>query len=292
MGFRQWESVNRHVRKGEKAVYILAPCLVKSGDAKANDDGDGEAAEASAMRLVGFRGIPVFGLEQTSGAPIEGREEEEAFIDALPLVEVARAWGVTVTVYNGRETKPLGRYSPYSNTIALGEGSKTTWLHELAHAADHRLGETDASRANREIVAELSAAVLATLIGLPEDERNIGYALAYIRHFAGNKASKALQLIDRACKVVDAILCARDAVTPAAALAVDAAEVCGPAAVLAESLTEAAPAAPRPVAAPAVDVTVGPDEAAAPVAPTRAEAVNAAGALAQSLTEAAAEIAA
>src|ERR1700732_4890759 len=53
-GFRQWEAVGRHVKKGERAIYILAPCVKKfetEGD-------DGETKEGSA--LYGFRSVPVF----------------------------------------------------------------------------------------------------------------------------------------------------------------------------------------------------------------------------------------
>jgi len=61
-GYRQWEAVGRQVIKGQKAIYILAPCVKKletAGD-------DGETKEASA--LYGFRSVPVFGLEQTDGS--------------------------------------------------------------------------------------------------------------------------------------------------------------------------------------------------------------------------------
>jgi len=226
-GFRQWEEIGRHVKKGQKAVYILAPCVVKDKETAKTEEGlftegaqgessTGATAETPAMRLVGFRGILVFGLEQTEGKPVADLEEEQAFIDALPLIEVARDWGITVTVYNGSEKAPLGKYSPTFSAIALGEGSKATWLHELAHAADDHLGQARKdgdSKESREIVAELSAAVLATLLGLPEKERDIPAALAYIRHYSGNKVSKAMGLIDRTCRIVDTILTARDSMT-------------------------------------------------------------------------------
>jgi antirestriction protein ArdC len=232
-GFRQWEEIGRHVKKGQKAAYILAPCVVKDRETAKTGEGlfaesagqestEGANVETPAVRLVGFRGVPVFGLEQTEGEPIAGLAEEQAFIDALPLIEVARAWGITVTVYNGNERAPLGYYSPAFDSISLGEGSKTTWLHELAHAADDHLGEARKdgdSKENREIVAELSAAVLATLLGLPDDERDIPVALTYIRHYSGNKVSKAMGLIDRACRIVDSILTARDSVTATPTLA-------------------------------------------------------------------------
>jgi hypothetical protein len=56
-GFRQWEQARRRVRKGEKAFHILAPVIRKVVD---------EAGDAKLI-VVGFKGVPVFGLEQTDG---------------------------------------------------------------------------------------------------------------------------------------------------------------------------------------------------------------------------------
>jgi hypothetical protein len=50
-GFRQWQQVGRNVRKGERAFYILGPCMVKDKDAQQND-------EEPAFRLVGFTAEP------------------------------------------------------------------------------------------------------------------------------------------------------------------------------------------------------------------------------------------
>ena len=37
---------------------------------------------------------------QTEGETLPGHEEEDAFIDALPLVAVARAWNLSVATFN------------------------------------------------------------------------------------------------------------------------------------------------------------------------------------------------
>ena len=57
-GFRQWEQAGRAVRKGDHAFAILGPCLVKRTERDA-ETGD----ESERMALVGFKSIPVFGLE-------------------------------------------------------------------------------------------------------------------------------------------------------------------------------------------------------------------------------------
>jgi hypothetical protein len=50
-GFRAWLALNRVVRKGSKAIYILAPVSVKS------PDGDGQE---TGEKRISFRSVPVF----------------------------------------------------------------------------------------------------------------------------------------------------------------------------------------------------------------------------------------
>jgi hypothetical protein len=56
-GFRQWKEVDRHVKKGAKAIHILVPRIMK----RENDEGDEEE------RLAGFMARPVFRIEDTEG---------------------------------------------------------------------------------------------------------------------------------------------------------------------------------------------------------------------------------
>ncbi len=130
-GFRQWQQVGRNVKKGERAFYILGPCMVK--------DREAESEEKDAYRLVGFTAIAVFGYSQTEGEPLPGQEEEQAFINSLPLVGVARAWNLTVSTFNAEGGTRLGSYRSGSS-IALGVENLSTWTHELVHGADDRRG--------------------------------------------------------------------------------------------------------------------------------------------------------
>ena len=56
-GFRQWKNVNRNVKKGAKAVYILVPTF------KAVDGDQDEEKQI----LTGFTAKPVFRSEDTDG---------------------------------------------------------------------------------------------------------------------------------------------------------------------------------------------------------------------------------
>jgi hypothetical protein len=203
-GFRQWEAVGRHVMKGEKAIYILAPCLKKfetEGD-------DGATEEHSAV--YGFRSVPVFGLEQTDGNPLPVDERALAWLEGLPLREVAESWGITIQTFNGSDSGRLGYYSS-AGSIGLGVENLATWAHELCHAADARNigGLKPGQRVDQEVVAELGAAILLTLIGKPV-EADLGGCWRYVESYVGKTGKSTvdacLELLNRTCKAVDLIL--------------------------------------------------------------------------------------
>ena len=54
-GFRQWKEVNRYLKKGSQALYILVPRMVM----RENEEGEEEEV------LAGFMARPVFRVEDT-----------------------------------------------------------------------------------------------------------------------------------------------------------------------------------------------------------------------------------
>ena len=55
-------------------------------------------------------------------------------MNSLPLIEVARAWGLNVDAYNGLNSAAKGKYVR-KTAIAVGVKNLATWDHELIHAA-------------------------------------------------------------------------------------------------------------------------------------------------------------
>ena len=77
-GYRQWQKTGRHVRKGERASYILGPRHKKITDEETGEE---------KLILTGFISIAVFAAHQTEGEPLPEFEYQP---EALPpLVEVA-----------------------------------------------------------------------------------------------------------------------------------------------------------------------------------------------------------
>ncbi len=206
-GYRQWLEVGRTVKHGEKAFYILSPCVKTITD----DD-----TQKEKKLVYGFRGTPVFGLNQTEGDPLPVTDPElVAWLKALPLREVADEWGLKVELFNGKEASEEGtfRWSPRGDAvgIALGVMNLSTWTHELVHAADFRNGKlTELGQHWRsETVAQLGSAVLLKILGF-DHEADLGKTWEYIKFYAekeGIEVVKACNLVlERTCEAVAVIL--------------------------------------------------------------------------------------
>jgi hypothetical protein len=200
-GFRQWQDAGRQVRKGEKAFYILSPCAKKVVDEETGDE---------RTAIYGFRGTPVFGLEQTDGDPLPATPPpKDEWIDSLPLIEVTRRWGISVEAFNGGKG-PLGKFQR-GGKIGLGVKHLATWAHELVHAADHRNGKLTefVQHWKSETVAELGGAVLLRLLG-HEQEADLGGCWKYIQAYAAKTGIDVVdacgRVLDRTCEAVALIL--------------------------------------------------------------------------------------
>jgi len=204
-GMRQWNECGRWVKKGSKAFSILVP-LMKSADVVDEDTKQEKRIEV----LVGFKAAPVFAMECTEGKELLKVDDEiTQWIDALPLVEVARAWGLNVEAFDGREGRALGHYCK-DQAIGLGVKNLSTWAHELLHAADNKLGnlKEKGQHWRSETVAELGGAILLECLGLSA-ESDRGGCWEYISHYAKEADIQPLQAcmdsLKRTCDAVELI---------------------------------------------------------------------------------------
>jgi len=204
-GFRQWKEVGRFVKAGERSFSILVPRM-----GKAKEDDEQWGIKAGDPIVTGFVTAPVFGFSQTDGEPLPGEEEEASFIESLPVVEVARSWGIEVVTYSGRERGADGYFTP--GQIGLGVRNLSTFAHELIHAADHRLTTLTRGRGQKldnEIVAEFGAAILLESLGYPAESDRGGafkYIQGYCRHHERPMISAVTELVDRTCNCVALVL--------------------------------------------------------------------------------------
>ncbi len=201
-GFQQWKEVGRNVKKGEKAFQILGPVTKKWRNE--------EAGEEKSI-VIGYRSLPVFGLEQTEGRPLPTSDPGiERWIESLPLLAVARRWGLRVETFDGMDGDCLGCYR-YGKAIELGVKNLATWCHELVHAADHKNGKLKEKGQHwrSETVAELGGATLLEILGFDHDA-DLGGCFGYIQHYAQQEriavTEACIRVLDRTCAAVALIL--------------------------------------------------------------------------------------
>lgn len=194
-GYRQWQEVNRHVKKGSKATYILVPSIRKEKDENADDE---------KQVLAGFLAAPVFRVEDTDGEPLP-----ETTPTQIPKLQVvADALEIPVTYTGAVSDRVLGLYrhddNPESGAITLYSHDMATFYHELAHALHHRTGlirngKSDIDKRANETVAEISAAVLVRLF---EGEEVGRQAIQYVQGY-GAKETHLLSLLPEIMTVID-----------------------------------------------------------------------------------------
>ena len=182
-GFKQWESVGRHVAKGCHAIHILAPLTCKVKD---KDEVTGEEVEK--VIIKGYRPIPVFRYEDTEGEPLP-YAQKYAPAQHPTFFDVAEKLGIDVR-YAPLKSNYLGKYSIRTNSITLCAEDAVVYYHELAHAVhatfvDLRVFDSEKA----EVVAEFSALVMANIAGIEGFEQQ---GFDYIEHYAKNHSNEGV----------------------------------------------------------------------------------------------------
>jgi hypothetical protein len=169
-GIRQWNRVNRYVKKGTKALYILVPYIKNI-----EDEGDDKQV------LIGFGTKPVFKVEDTDGEPLEYESIE---VPAFPLIDRAKSWGVSIKAIPGNY-RYFGYYLPGEKKISLASAEECVFFHELSHSAHEIVlgGLQQGQNPLQEIVAELASHCLCRMVGKTGD-RHLGNTYRYIERYS------------------------------------------------------------------------------------------------------------
>ena len=211
-GIKTWNSLGRYVKKGERGIVIFAPLIKREkkpvaellGNAKADVrtvaraeaevekelaglNGIEEQEVMEVERLVGFRAVHVWDIEQTEGKPLPELKTETPVMDGDPEVLFVRILKASTVPVEFRELKGKanGYYMARDRKIILAVGLKTeqkvkTLLHELAHHLIHS-GLSDAElagidRHTEEVIAEGAAFIASAHFGLDSS----GYSFPYV----------------------------------------------------------------------------------------------------------------
>jgi antirestriction protein ArdC len=113
--------------------------------------------------------------------------KNEAKLNSLALVDIAEEMRLNLKVQPG-----IGYYGYFdrkNNEIAVCTAYEQVLLHELSHAVDQKLGNSDTEDyVGGEIVAELSACFLASIYGKRAD---MGSTKKYLQEYIKDGKNKA-----------------------------------------------------------------------------------------------------
>jgi hypothetical protein len=203
-GFRQWNEVGRFVVKGAKASWILGP-VVKKVRVEPGILDEHAAQKDTIFKevLVGFRTIPVFRYEDTSGQELPTYQPR----NPPPLLEVAARFGMQVQ-YQRLAPGMYGATDHTNKTIVLASEDYDVFFHELAHAI-HRTFEPKTGHGQEpeaETLAQLVAATLARLYCRPADSFSWSYIASYAQSNNPQKVGRlCMRVLDRTKKVLELI---------------------------------------------------------------------------------------
>lgn len=172
-GFHTWRKMNRFVRKGEKGITILAPCIYKPKKREESQEQQLDEQTRPAGTLRGFRAATVFDISSTDGEALCALpwQVKGDCAELLPSAERAcRELGIDLeykTITDGAEGYSLGGRIQINETLGSSDRVAVI-IHELSHELLHRDAETrkNTTRQQRELEAESTAFVVLSHFGV------------------------------------------------------------------------------------------------------------------------------
>lgn len=209
-GYKAWQDkFKRQVRKGEKAIKILAPCPHK----KKIEDENGDEKE---LTWITYRTVNVFDISQTDGEDLPTSPckciDLDGNIDGYDEMfkKLEKASPVSIGFEDIKDGSH-GYFSLVDDRIAIKSGMsqlqtiKTT-IHEIAHAILHNMHngeEKEADRHTAEVQAESVAYTVCKFMGLETSDYSFGYIAGWSK---GKEAKELIESMDAIRKTANTII--------------------------------------------------------------------------------------
>lgn len=182
-GYGTWRRMGRYVRRGEKAIRIIAPVLLKNDeeDRKSSreeadhEDGNDEIAafkQACVFDVSQTEGKTMPALSQTSGNPKQCLDKLRSFIEASGIKIAYRE-----PTWSAEGSSTGGAILIKSDLSSAEEFS--VLVHEYAHEQLHHDENDIKQRKVRETEAEAAAFVVCHAIGLNTNTASSDYIQLY-----------------------------------------------------------------------------------------------------------------
>ena len=210
-GYRNWQSMGRQVKKGEKGITILAPAPIKRKREQEildqnhmpllDADGNPRTEEVEVV-IPRFKPTTVFDISQTDGEPIETLAPEElteAVADYDLFMKAITAVSPVPIRFDEIAGEAKGYYHSGDKEIVIQKGmseSQTikTAIHETGHARLHdkdimEKQGIEKDRLTKEVEAESVAYCVCSAFGVDTSE----YSFPYIAGWSSNRDMKELK---------------------------------------------------------------------------------------------------
>lgn len=207
-GYNSWiRNFDRHVKRGEKSITILAPMKVKIKIDTDRRDADGKIIQEE-RETIKFRPVSVFDVSQTEGKPLPQIISELAgnvsrYEQLLDAARQAAPYPIEIRAVEG---SAKGWCNFTQEKIIIKEGMSEaqtlkTAFHETAHARIHA-GDTDKSREQKEVEAESIAYVVCNHFGLDTSDYSFGYVATWAGRQDINLLKQSMQTISQTAKAI------------------------------------------------------------------------------------------
>jgi antirestriction protein ArdC len=177
-GYRRWQELGRHVKKGETSIRILAPMRFKRKPKEGQDESE------TSYGIRGFRCAAVFDISQTEGESVpefsRANGDPGEYLDALE--QTIRDRDISL------EYRPLGQH-----TLGFSAGGEivieetlppvqrfAVGVHELAHELLHKREDRETlTKQVKETEAESIAYVVCSAVGIDSLNQTADYLTLY-----------------------------------------------------------------------------------------------------------------
>lgn len=216
-GFESWKrSFNRHVKKGEKAIKIIAPEFVKKEIETVRKDSAGNTVydsngnpvkDKKIQEYINYHITSVFDVSQTEGEALPSithkLNSDVADFDAIvKAIENVSPVPVYIKSYEGKSN---GYYDLKKREIYIQQDmSETqiikTMLHEVAHSIlhDKETGKYSMADAQtKEVQAESVAYCVANYLGIDSGSYSFGYIAGWSRNKELAELKNSLNIINK-----------------------------------------------------------------------------------------------
>lgn len=191
-GYKGWQELGRHVKKGEKGIRILAPIMVKDKE-KENE-----------YKLVGFKTVCVFDISQTEGKPLPGICKEIKGNDAREIYQKTINYINKILPVYEKNINYNGCYNPSRNDITIKNSLEynhkfKTLIHEYTH---YKIYNKEYNRQEHEIIAESVAYIVSQYFNIKTNQ----YSFEYVSSWSKSNPKEILKVGETIQKVAKSII--------------------------------------------------------------------------------------